>query len=220
MRSTTASPRIAVVSCRQRLHRIVQHMAQCTAQCIVQDIPQCIARCIVHHMVCQYHMPQCTVQLPVLCTVKAAIAEFCPKSCDAAAIDFGCGVGKYLPLLAEHTVRCLPPALHRTLHSVICMHCIYTAYTLLIQCIHSTHTLLSANALHMYGACRRVWWASTSRVASSPSPARAVTPRGALHTACHVHSMVHCIAASMVHAMVRRCQRWVGGLVGWWVGGC
>ena len=151
--------------------------------------------------------------------VQAAIAEFCPKSCDAAAIDFGCGVGKYLPLLAEHTVRCLQPALHRTLHSVFCMHCIYTAYTLLIQCIHSTHTLFSANALHMYGTCRRVWWVSTSRVASSPSPARAVTPRGALHTACHVHSMVHCIAASMVYAMVRRCQRWVGGLVGWWVGG-
>ena len=205
------------------MHRTVHRMAQPMVQCIVQDIPQCIARCIVHHMVCQYHIPQCTVQLPVPRIEQAAIAEFCPKSCDAAAIDFGCGVGKYLPLLAEHTVRCLPPALHRTLHSVICMHCIYTAYTLLIQCIHSTHTPLSANALHMYGACRRVWWASTSRVASFPSPARAVTPRGALHTAycmpcacacaCHVHVHVHAMCMCM-------CVGAKGGLVGWWVGGC
>ena len=32
--------------------------------------------------------------------VQGAIAAFCPPG--ATAIDFGCGVGKYLPLLAQH----------------------------------------------------------------------------------------------------------------------
>ena len=94
--------------------------------------------CIVHHMV--HHlvnvMPQCMAQHSVRRTVQAAIAEFCPKSCEAAAIDFGCGVGKYLPLLAEHTVRCLPPALyacalHRrcTVLSVCTVSILHTLYT-------------------------------------------------------------------------------------------
>ena len=78
------------------------------------------AQCIVHHLVHRMHTPQCVVQHPVLCIEQAAIAEFCPKSSDAAAIDFGCGVGKYLPLLAQHTVRCLPPALLHAQHAHAC----------------------------------------------------------------------------------------------------
>ena len=118
----------------------------------------------------------------------------------------------------------------QALHSAICVHCIYTAYPLHIHCI-CTRT---AYAQHMHSTCRRVWWASTSRVASSLSRARVVTPKGALHMHAmsvsmfhvrvhvhdhvhvqivHVHSMVHCIAASMVHPIVHRCQGWVGGLV-------
>ena len=55
--------------------------------------------------------------------VQAAIAEFCPKSADAAAIDFGCGVGKYLPLLAQHTARVVGLDISRRLLAVARKSC-------------------------------------------------------------------------------------------------
>ena len=145
---------------------------------------------LVHHLV--NVMPQCMVPHSVRCTAQAAIAEFCPKSCDAAAIDFGCGIGKYLPLLASHTVRCLPPALYaRALQALQSAIYIY-ALALYVYCIPSTHTLhmhgIRTAYMHgMHGTCRHVWWGSTSRVAYSLSRVRVVTPKGALHM--HVMSM-------------------------------
>ena len=103
-------------------------------------------------------------------------------------------------------------------------------HALHIHCIHSTHTMHTLYSHTVICKCTayvrrvqaRVVGLDISRrllsLARKSCDAEGCTAYCILHAMCMCMCMpCACACACHVHVHVRRCQRWVGGLVGWWM---